>query len=165
MKRYRRLRRLVPDADLVRRGAAGETLRELSADYGVAHTTLSRYFQRPQVALEVGEARRQQREAAARQARDERLQRRAEREVRRRAKQQRALERQRESARAAAQAVGRRRRRGSAYMRWLDERDARQPVMRADSSSRNDQLADQAIAADGGLQEVLEATGLRTLEN
>jgi hypothetical protein len=32
MKRHRRLRRLVPDGELVRRRAAGETLRDLGPD-------------------------------------------------------------------------------------------------------------------------------------
>jgi hypothetical protein len=49
VKRYRRLRRLVPDAELVQRRAGGATLRELAADYGVAHTTLGRYFTRPEI--------------------------------------------------------------------------------------------------------------------
>jgi len=42
MKRPRRLRTLVPDAELIRRRAAGEPLRELASDYEVAHTTLGR---------------------------------------------------------------------------------------------------------------------------
>jgi len=56
VKRYRRLRRLQADAELVRRRAAGETLRELACDYGVAHTTLSRYFARPEVAKQLKQA-------------------------------------------------------------------------------------------------------------
>ena len=56
MKRYRRLRRLEADHELVRRRAAGETLRELACDYGVAHTTLSRYFARPKVAKQLKQA-------------------------------------------------------------------------------------------------------------
>jgi hypothetical protein len=40
------LRRLKPDPDLISRRAAGEPLRQLAADYGVSHTTLSRYFRR-----------------------------------------------------------------------------------------------------------------------
>ena len=56
MKRYRRLRRLQADAELVRRRAAGETLRELACDYGVSHTTLSRYFARPEVATQLKQA-------------------------------------------------------------------------------------------------------------
>ena len=56
MKRYRRLRRLRPDAELYRRRAAGESLRALAPDYRVAHTTLSRHFARPQAAEQVREA-------------------------------------------------------------------------------------------------------------
>jgi len=56
VKRYRRLRRLEADHELVRRRAAGKTLRELACDYGVAHTTLSRYFARPEVAKQLKQA-------------------------------------------------------------------------------------------------------------
>jgi hypothetical protein len=56
MKRRRRLRRLVPDLELIRRRAAGEPLRELASDYGVAHTTLGRYFERPELAKQVKES-------------------------------------------------------------------------------------------------------------
>ena len=55
MKRRRRLRKLVPDAELIRRRAAGEPLRELASDYDVVHTTLGRYFKRPEVAKQRGE--------------------------------------------------------------------------------------------------------------
>jgi hypothetical protein len=47
-------RRFAPDPDLLRRRALGETLRSLADDYGVAHTTLGRYFARPEVAQEIG---------------------------------------------------------------------------------------------------------------
>ncbi|MDP9258779.1 MAG: hypothetical protein M3Q31_19830, partial [Actinomycetota bacterium] len=53
-----RLRRLSPDPELVRRRAAGETLRALAADYQVAHTTLGRWFKRPQVASQLRAAKR-----------------------------------------------------------------------------------------------------------
>jgi len=53
MKHRRRLRRLVPDPELIRRRAAGEPLRELASDYDVAHTTLGRYFERPELAKQV----------------------------------------------------------------------------------------------------------------
>jgi hypothetical protein len=43
------LRRLKPDAGLIARRVAGEPLRQLAADYGVSHTTLSRYFRRDEV--------------------------------------------------------------------------------------------------------------------
>lgn len=49
----RGLRRLVPDPELIRRGAANETLRSIAADYGVGHTTILRYFQRPEVAKQL----------------------------------------------------------------------------------------------------------------
>jgi len=49
LKRRPRLRRLVPDTQLLRRRAAGQPVRALASDYNVAHTTLSRYFARPEV--------------------------------------------------------------------------------------------------------------------
>ena len=55
MKARRRLRRLVPDAELIRRRATGEPLRQLAGDYGVAHTTLGRWFARPEVARQLRE--------------------------------------------------------------------------------------------------------------
>jgi hypothetical protein len=48
----------VPDPELARRRAAGETLRRLASDYGVAHTTLGRWFARPEVARQLHELRR-----------------------------------------------------------------------------------------------------------
>jgi hypothetical protein len=39
-------------------GAAGEPLRVLATDYELAHTTLSRYFARPEVAKRLREVRR-----------------------------------------------------------------------------------------------------------
>jgi hypothetical protein len=49
----RGLRRLVPDSELVRRGAAKETLRSIAADYGVCHTTILRYLERPEVSRQL----------------------------------------------------------------------------------------------------------------
>jgi lambda repressor-like predicted transcriptional regulator len=63
-----RLRRLVPDRELVRRRAQGETLRRLACDYGVAHTTLSRWFRRPLVAKQLKQTSRQPPAAATAQA-------------------------------------------------------------------------------------------------
>jgi hypothetical protein len=57
-----RLRRLQPDRELVRRRADGETLRSLAADYQVTHTTMSRYFRRPQVAQQLKQAKRHERQ-------------------------------------------------------------------------------------------------------
>jgi hypothetical protein len=90
MKRYRRLRRLAPDEELIRRRASGETLRALADDYGVAHTTLGRYFAHPQVAAQLREqtglVRVEQRAARAEQAAGHKR----EQEVRRRARAQAA---------------------------------------------------------------------------
>jgi len=68
-------------------------LRELASDYGVAHTTLSRYFELPEVSKQLKEAVRQHRAAeraiAVRRSADQRI----EREVRAKAKEQ--IERER----------------------------------------------------------------------
>src|SRR6266566_2602643 len=94
MKRRRRLRQLVPDAELIRRRAAGEPLRPLAADYDVAHTTLLDYFERPEVAREIKQAEKQLR-AERRAATDRRATaRRLEQEVRRKAREQAARERE-----------------------------------------------------------------------
>jgi len=53
-----RLRRLVPDSELIRRGAAKEPLRSIAADYGVSHTTILRYLKRPAVAKQLLRAQR-----------------------------------------------------------------------------------------------------------
>jgi hypothetical protein len=78
-KTRRRLRRLAPDPELIRRRASGERLRELASDYGVAHTTLGRYFERPEVAKQVKQAAKQLRADAARRSAERR---RLEREAR-----------------------------------------------------------------------------------
>src|SRR5439155_2606511 len=119
VKRHRRLRRLVPDAELVRRRAAGETLRALAADYGVAHTTLGRYFARAEAVRQLREAGQSERRAAATRRVAER---RAERAIRRQAKEQAPLS--------------------------------------ADLRSRNDELAERAVQAGGGIEAVIDATGL-----
>jgi hypothetical protein len=167
MKRRRRLRKLVPDAELIRRRAAGEPLRELAFDYDVAHTTLGRYFERPEVAKQIKQAaaqlRAEQRAGAARRS----AERRAAQEVRRKAREQAAAEReQARRARAAlAERTSRRGRARSPYEAWLDERDARPPLTRADLHSESDEIAARVVAAGGGMQAVIDATGLRTLEN
>jgi len=46
-----------------------------------------------------------------------------------------------------------------------DERDARLPLTRADLHSQSDRVAASAVAAGGGIQAIIEATGLRTREN
>jgi hypothetical protein len=103
---------------------------------------------------------RAERRAAARRRAAER---RAEQAIRRRAKEQAALAQAR--TRAAAAAGSTRRPRRSAYEAWLDERETRLPPLRADLRSRSDELAAAAVEAGGGIEAVIEATGLRTREN
>jgi hypothetical protein len=144
VKRYRRLRRLLPDEDLVRRRAAGEPLRRLALDYGVAHTTLARYFRRPEAAQQLRRARRgaqvERRAAAAEQLEERRL----VREVRRQARER------------AAQARERARHSGSGAGRTLTG---------GVRGTRINSLAELAVCAGGGLEAVAEATGLRTRAN
>ena len=168
MKRQRRLRKLVPDAELVRRRAAGESLRSLASDYGVAHTTLLDYFERPEVAREITQAdkrlRAERRAAADRRAAERRL----EREVRRKDKEQARRERQQASRTKAAEReiASRPRRRYNSFAAWLDERDAPvEPSTRADRHSQNDDIAAGVVARGGGIQDVIEETDLRTVEN
>jgi hypothetical protein len=91
VKRHRSLRQLVPDRELIRRRAAGETFRELASDYGVSHTTLSRYFARPEVGKQLKRAeqlqRAEQRAAEARWRAERKAERERERAARRRARQ------------------------------------------------------------------------------
>jgi hypothetical protein len=163
VKRQRRLRKLAPDAELIHRRAAGEPLRDLAGAYGVAHTTLSRYFERPEVSRQLKEAVRQRRAAeraiAARRSADQRI----EREVRRKAKEQ--IERERPS-RAKAEADARSSRpRRSSFEEWLDEHDRRLPFTRRDLHSQHDATAARVVAEGGGIQAVIDATDLRSHEN
>jgi hypothetical protein len=165
MQRRRRLRKLVPDEALIRRRAAGEPLRELAPDYNVTHTTLGRYFERPDVAKQPKEAAKQlraeERAAESRHA----AQRRLEREVRRKAKEQAMTEREQAGrARAAVAEISSRRRPArTPYEAWLDERDARRPLTRSELHSTADEIAAGVVAAGGGMQAIIDATGFRTL--
>ena len=53
----------------------------------------------------------------------------------------------------------------SDFEAWLDARDARRPLTRADLHSQSDERAARVVADGGGMQAVMEATGLRTREN
>jgi hypothetical protein len=83
-----KLRKLSPDEALFRRRAGGEPFRDLAPDYGVSHTTLGRYFARPETAKELKRIRRlirvEEREAEA----DRRAEERAKPAAQRRVKQQ-----------------------------------------------------------------------------
>jgi hypothetical protein len=132
----------------------------LAADYAVAHTTLSRYFARKDVAAQLRHAR-QALEAEVRTAKARRAaERQIERTVRRQAKKEAALVRS-----FSEGDVQPRRARRSAYEAWLDEHDTRRPLLRQDLRSRCDELAARAAESGGGIDALIEATGLRTLEN
>jgi hypothetical protein len=142
-------------------------VRELASDYDVAHTTLVRYFARPEVVKKLKEAatqlRAEERALAARRTADRRL----EREVRKKAKQQAATEREQErhSQAAVAGITARRRPARTSYEAWLDERDARRPLTRAELWSTADEIAAGVVADGGGIQAVIDATGFHTIEN
>jgi hypothetical protein len=165
MKRRRRLRKLVPDEELIRRRAADEPLRELASDYNVVHTTLGRFFERPDVVRQLRQARQELRAGERALANRRSAELRLELETRRKAKEQPAAElaQARAAARGIERAQGRRPRTG--YEAWLDERDARLPLTRADLHSTHDQTAARIVAEGGGLQAIIEATDLRSLEN
>jgi hypothetical protein len=165
MKRHRRLRKLVPDAELIRRRAADEPLRTLASDYNVEHTTLSRFFERPDVARQLRQAQQELRAGQRALARRQSAERRLELEVRRKAKEQVATERAQARAAAAITEHARRRRPRTDYEAWLDERDARVPLTRADLHSGHDVTAARVVAEGGGIQAVIEATDLRSLDN
>ena len=100
-------------------------MRSLAADYAVAHTTLSRYFARKHAAADLRAARRTL-QAEGRAAKARRLaERQIERTVRRQAKQEAAL------ARSFGESDVPPRRSGHFdFAAWLDERDARRPLLR-----------------------------------
>jgi len=161
MQHPRRLRRLVPDEALIRRRAADEPLRELAFDYDVAHTTLGRYFERPEVAKQLKEAASQLRAEERAAARRRSAERRLEQDVRRRAREQAATEREqaRRASAALAAITSRKRRARTPLGDWLDERDLRRPLTRAELWSTADEIAAGVVARGGGMQAVIEATG------
>jgi hypothetical protein len=132
----------------------------LAADYGVVHSTLSRYFARKDVAAQLRAARRalgaEGRAAKARRVAERQL----ERTVRRQAEEEAALARS-----FSEGGVQPRRARRSDFEAWLDDRDARRPLLPQDLRSRSDELAAGAAENGGGIDALIEATGLRTLEN
>jgi hypothetical protein len=169
VKRQRRLRKLVPDDALFRRRAPAESLRSLAPDYRVAHTTLVDHFKRPEAARALREAENQLRGERRAEADGRAAEQRLEREVRSKAAEQDKRERKqaRDTKAASSEAASRRGRPPrNDYEAWLDERDAPiEPLARADLHSQNDDIAASVVAEGGGIQDVIEATDLRTLEN
>jgi AraC-like DNA-binding protein len=156
MSRSRRLRRLVPDEALFDRRAAGEPLRELASDYGVAHTTLLRFFNRSEAKLELEEAdRRLQAEREGRRAMEQGLQKQARTRARKEAEHDRLLEAWTPPAQP----------RRSAFEISLDERDARVRLGSRDVYSANDDVAAKVVAAGGGVEQIIDATPLRGQKN
>jgi transcriptional regulator with XRE-family HTH domain len=121
------LRGLELDTELFERIAAGESVRSLARELGVAHTTLARWPRRPEV---VSKLRPAQKKRAAERAKERRVERALPRRAREQADRDRLL-------------------------------DARHGPS-ADRASRNDELAAQAVAAGGGVQDLIEKTGLCT---
>jgi lambda repressor-like predicted transcriptional regulator len=145
MKKSRRLRRLIPDAELYERRVVGESLRALASDYGVVHTTLSDFFQRPEVALELREVgRRLRAESKARQQDERRL-----------VRDVRWLQAWKPPKRLHL----------SEEILRLDANDAPRGRTSREQYSESDCTAAAVVASGGGVEEVIKATGLRTLEN
>jgi hypothetical protein len=157
--KQRSLRRLVPDEALIERRAAGESLRQLADAYGVAHTTLLHYFRRTDVVLELREARKrvQVERRALKAQREQEL--RQERELRRRAREEAEHDRLVEAWKPPERAYR------TAEIDWLDSKDDPRGSASFEGYSANDRKAAEVVAAGGGVDEVIEATGLRTREN
>jgi len=147
---------------LLRRRAAGEPLRSLASDYGVAHTTLGDYFARPEVAREVRELARLLR---AEQRAGRRWEREQEQQVRRQAREQAQREREWDRVVAAGRAeLSRRQARGWRLTR-ADERLIERPATRKEMHSQSDEIAAGVVASGGGIDAIVEATDSRTRAN
>jgi lambda repressor-like predicted transcriptional regulator len=147
---------LVLDTALLERIAAGESLRSLGREKGVAHTTLSRRLQRPEGVVERRAVEQRLRLEQKRRSAKERL---LEKELRRQAREQAARDRKRNRWPKPTQC------RRSEFEAWLDQRDEPRGLASTDRMSINDELSAQTVTAGGGVQELIEATGLRTRLN
>jgi hypothetical protein len=156
MSKWRRLRRLVPDEELYDRRVAGESLRAIAPDYGVVHTTLSDFFRRPEAVLGLEDARR--RLEAERKARHAML-RSLEQDVRRRAREDQERDRQLEAWKLPGGSQP------SDYVDWLNLHDAPRGLTSRQRYSTNDCTAAGIADSGGGVEQVIDATGLRSREN
>ena len=155
MSKSRRLRRLVPDEALFNRRAAGEPLRVLAPDYGVAHSTLSRHFRKPEAKLELREARRRLRAERRARGAEERDQ---VQDVRMRARLDAEHDRQLEA--WERRPPGR-----SGKAGRIDQRRAPRGLHSRDRYSESDQVAEKVVEAGGGVEQISEATSLRGRKN
>jgi hypothetical protein len=158
---FRSLRRLVPDPELFDRFLAGESSRSLGRDYHVAHTTILRSMRRPEAAEGLRAARRRLGEQRQARAAERTEKREAEADVRRRACEEARLDRELEAWYRSATPLAR----ASEYEVWLDQREAPRYLSSKDRVSVNDELGEKVVSAGGGVEEVIEATGLRTWQN
>lgn len=146
-------RRFEPGPELLERVVDGEPVRALAREIGVAHSTLLRSLQRPEVEEKLRAIKRRR---SAERGEGRRLL----KDVRRRAREQAARDRQLAGAQRKPAPLRR-----SDYEEWLDERERPRGLSSTERMSINDELAAQVVAAGGGIQELIEATGLRTLRN
>jgi lambda repressor-like predicted transcriptional regulator len=128
--------RLVLDTELLDRIAAGESVRSVARQRDVAHSTLSRRLQRPEGAAELRAAKQRLRLERKKRSAERAKERQIEKELPRRAREQAARDRQLDA------------------QPWTPGWKNR--------VSQNDLLAAETVAAGGGIQELIEATGLPT---
>jgi predicted DNA-binding protein YlxM (UPF0122 family) len=156
MSKPRCLRRLVPDEALFGRRVAGESLRALARDYGVEHSTLSDFFRRPDGVLGLRETRlRLQQERKTRQATLRRL----KQDVQRQAREDKQHDRLLEAWKLPGGSEP------SDYIDWLNLHDAPRGLTSWQRYSMNDCTAAEVVGSGGGVEQVIDATGLRGLEN
>jgi hypothetical protein len=154
MSKWRRLRRLVPDEVLYDRRVAGESLRAIAPDYGVAHTTLGDFLRRPEAVLGLEDARRRlEAERKVRQA----MLRSLDQDVRRRAREDEERDRQLEAWKLPGGF--------QPYIDWLNLRDAPRGRASRRRYSTNDCTAAGIVDSGGGVEQVIDATGLRSRES
>jgi hypothetical protein len=152
MSKSRRLRRLAPDDELYERRVAGEPLRTLALDYDVHHSTLVRFFRRPEAILELREARRRIRVESKAQKESVRV-------IKKRARDDQKRDRWLQSWSPPQRLYL------SEEMVRLDFNEAPRGLTSQERYSESDHKAAEVVALGGGVEEVIEATGLRTLEN
>lgn len=131
----------------------------LAADYEVAHTTLLRYFRRPEVKRELKETERRLPAQRAAERAERAVERQLEQALLRRAEEEAARDRELQELRAELPV------RSSDYLAWLDQRELPGDVVSADNHSAHDRRAAEIASNGGGVEQVIEAAGLRSRVN